>query len=73
MTDERRLPLVTEATEAEKELIREQLREGNKLAREAARSRPVSDPHPCPLCGQGWWACGETLCPQPRKPRGNSQ
>lgn len=23
------------------------------------------DPDPCPLCGQEWWYCGETLCPQP--------
>ena len=23
----------------------------------------------CPLCGCQWWCCGETMCPQPKKPK----
>jgi hypothetical protein len=26
-------------------------------------------PDACGLCGQSWWCCGETMCPQPRQPR----
>ena len=25
-----------------------------------------TDPHPCQICGQRWFACGETMCPQPK-------
>jgi hypothetical protein len=25
----------------------------------------TNQPNPCTLCGESWWACGETLCPQP--------
>lgn len=29
-----------------------------------------AEPDRCPICGQKWFACGETLCPQPKKPSG---
>ena len=25
----------------------------------------MNDPERCPLCGERWFACGETMCPQP--------
>ena len=33
-------------------------------ADDAKRGR--TDPQPCQICGQRWFACGETMCPQPR-------